>query len=76
MSEQSFISASGKARRLELMFGTETLARVEYNFGKGAGRDVVTDRAMVFDNQPNLTGTSRIITTKAKPSPAGLRKGL
>jgi hypothetical protein len=76
VSEQSFISASGKARRLELMFGTETLARVEYNFGKGAGRDVVTDRAMVFDNQPNLTGTSRIITTKAKPSPAGLRKGL
>ncbi|MGI6167313.1 MAG: CehA/McbA family metallohydrolase [Eubacteriales bacterium] len=74
VSEQRFISSSNDGRRLEVMLGTETLARVEYNFGKGVGRNIVQDRAIVFDLQPNMTGTARILTTTAKPSPGGLRK--
>ena len=75
-SEVNFISSSDEGRRIELMYATETLARVEYNFGKCVGRDVVTDRAIVLDHSPNLTGTSKILATNAKPSPAGLRKDI
>ncbi len=57
-SEIPFVSTSAESRRLELLCGTETLSRVEYNFGKHYGKDVVTDHVMVFDYQPNITGTS------------------
>lgn len=72
VTDKDFISGSSTARRVELMCGNETISRVEYNFGSRLGKDVIIDRAMIFDNEPNLHGTSRPVRSDAEPSPAAL----
>lgn len=69
VTEIKVLSSAPEAARIELMCDKETLSRAEYNF-KQIGSDINPGKAIGFDSSPSLTGTSKIITTRAEPSPA------
>ena len=61
------ISSAKETRRLELMFEKETLARTEYNFKQQPGADINLGKAITYDVNPTLTGTSPMISNMADP---------